>query len=69
MDTLVDNGGAMTVSDIVGKITDSTPQKVVYRLGQLFKAGKITKDTQNIKVGDTPARKVTFYTAVTTDAE
>jgi hypothetical protein len=64
MDTLTDNGGAMTVADIVGKITDSTPQKVVYRLGQLFKSGRITKETQTIKSDDAPARKVTFYTAV-----
>lgn len=61
-DVLSNSETAMTVPDIVAKIVDSTPQKVVYRLGKLFKDGKITKDTRSIKVEDSPARKVTFYT-------
>lgn len=61
-DVLSNSDSALTVPDIVAKIVDSTPQKVVYRLGKLFKDGKIAKDTKSIKVEGSPARKVTFYT-------
>jgi hypothetical protein len=61
-DVLAGSDAALTVPDIVAKIVDSTPQKVVYRLGKLFKDGKISKDVQNVKVDGSPARKVTFYT-------
>lgn len=60
-DVLTNANEALTVPDIVAKIVDSTPQKVVYRLGKLFKDGKIVKDTKSIKVEGSPARKVTFY--------
>ena len=62
MEVLRDADVPMTVADIVGKVIDSTPQKVVYRLGKLFKDNSITKETKSVKVGDNPARKVTFYT-------
>jgi hypothetical protein len=62
MEVLRDADAPMTVADIVGKVIDSTPQKVVYRLGKLFKDNSITKETKSVKVGDNPARKVTFYT-------
>ena len=55
----------LTVADIVPKVTDATNQKVVYRLGQLFKNGIITKDTQTLKDDNTPARRVTYYSIVT----
>lgn len=64
LDVLNEATDPMTVSDIVAKIVDSTPQKIVYRLGQLFKSGKINKDTQTVKVDGSSARKVTFYTIV-----
>lgn len=54
----------MTVADIVDKVTDATPQKVVYRLGQLFKNGYIAKDTQTVKAEGAPSRRVTYYTAI-----
>ncbi len=60
MEVLRDADAPMTVADIVGKVIDSTPQKVVYRLGKLFKDNSITKETKSVKVGDNPARKVTF---------
>lgn len=62
MEVLRDADAPMTVADIVGKVIDSTPQKVVYRLGKLFKDNSITKETKSVKIGDNPARKVTFYT-------
>lgn len=62
MEVLRDADAPMTVADIVGKVIDSTPQKVVYRLGKLFKDNSISKETKSVKVGDSPARKVTFYT-------
>lgn len=64
LDVLSEATNPMMVSDIVAKIVDSTPQKVVYRLGQLFKNGKINKSTQTIKVDGASARKVTLYTVV-----
>lgn len=63
-DVLAESTDALTVPDIVAKIVDSTPQKVVYRLGRLFKDGKINKDTQSVKVEGSPARRVTFYSIV-----
>lgn len=62
MDTLANSPCALSVSDIVSKITDSTPQKVVYRLGTLFKAEKIVKDTQTVKTEDGHTRRITYYT-------
>ena len=64
MEVLRDADAPMTVADIVGKVIDSTPQKVVYRLGKLFKDNSITKETKSVKVEGSPARKVTFYSAV-----
>ena len=64
IDVLRDADAPMTVADIVGKIIDSTPQKVVYRLGKLFKDNSITKETKSVKVEGNPARKVTFYSIV-----
>lgn len=64
LEVLRDADAPMTVADIVGKVIDSTPQKVVYRLGKLFKSDAITKETKSVKVGDGPARKVTFYSVV-----
>ena len=70
IDTLANADTALSVADIVGKITDGTPQKIVYRLGTLFKAGRITKDTRTIKTEGAPARRVTYYAlAVDTDVE
>lgn len=69
MDALAGADCALSVADIVGKITDSTPQKVVYRLGKLFKAGKITKDTQTVKFEDAPARRVTYYAIAPDNAD
>lgn len=64
MEVLRDANAPMTVADIVGKVIDSTPQKVVYRLGKLFKDNSITKETKSVKVDGSPARKVTFYSAI-----
>lgn len=64
VDVLKESTAALSVSDIVAKIVDSTPQKVVYRLGKLFKDGRIVKNTQSIKVDGSSARKVTFYSVV-----
>lgn len=61
-DTLCGSETALSVADLMEKIPDSSTQKIVYRLGQLFKAGVITKETQTIKAGDASPRKVTFYT-------
>lgn len=61
MEVLKSAEAPMTVADIVGKVIDSTPQKVVYRLGKLFKSDAITKETKSIKVEGSPARRVTFY--------
>lgn len=61
-DAIAGSDTALTVPDIVAKVIDSTPQKVVYRLGKLFKDGKISKETQNVKVDGGTSRKVTFYT-------
>lgn len=51
----------MTIADLTNKIADATPQKIIYRLGQLFKNGYVAKDTQVIKT-DNSSRKVTYYT-------
>lgn len=51
----------MTIADLTNKITDATPQKIIYRLGQLFKNGYVAKDTKVIKT-DNSSRKVTYYT-------
>jgi len=64
VDVLKESTAALSVSDIVAKIVDSTPQKVVYRLGKLFKDGRIVKNTQNVKVDGSSARKVTFYSVI-----
>ena len=61
MDVLRGADAPMTVADIVGKVIDSTPQKVVYRLGKLFKDNSIAKETKSVKIEGSPARKVTFY--------
>lgn len=60
---IADADAPVTVSDIVPKVVDATPQKVVYRLGQLYKDGKINKETKNIKTEDI-TRKVTYYSAI-----
>lgn len=61
MEVLSDSDSALTVPDIVAKVVDSTPQKIVWRLGKLFKDGKINKDTQTVKLEGSPSRRVTFY--------
>ena len=60
MDVLGKAVDPMSVADIVDHVEGASNQKVVYRLGQLFKDGKITKDTQSIK-DDAGSRKVTYY--------
>lgn len=61
MEVLSGSDSALTVPDIVAKVVDSTPQKIVWRLGKLFKDGKINKDTQTVKLEGSPSRRVTFY--------
>lgn len=63
MQILTDADAPMSVSDLVGKIEGATAQKVVYRLGKLFKNDYISKETQTVKVDDSN-RRVTFYSAV-----
>lgn len=60
IETLGETSTAMCVADLTGKIIDATPQKLVYRLGQLFKNGTIVKETQTIKT-DSGSRKITYY--------
>lgn len=60
IETLGETSTAMCVADLAGKIIDATPQKLVYRLGQLFKNGTIVKETQTIKT-DSGSRKITYY--------
>lgn len=64
MEVLSGSDSALTVPDIVAKVVDSTPQKIVWRLGKLFKDGKINKDTQTVKLEGSPSRRVTFYSIV-----
>lgn len=63
MRILTDADQPMSVSDITSKIEGATAQKVVYRLGKLFKNDAITKDTQTIKT-DKGNKRITFYSAV-----
>ena len=58
--TLHDTDAPLCIADLTGKIIDATPQKLVYRLGRLYKDGTINKETQVIKTDD-GSRKVTYY--------
>ena len=58
----------MSVADITAKIDGATAQKVVYRLGKLFKSDAITKETQTVKT-DNGSKRVTFYCAAPRMAE
>lgn len=58
--TLHDTDAPLCIADLTGKIIDATPQKLVYRLGRLYKDGTIDKETQVIKTDD-GSRKVTYY--------
>lgn len=58
--TLHDTDTPLCITDLTSKIIDATPQKIVYRLGKLFKDGTIVKDTQTVKT-DNGSRKVTYY--------
>lgn len=68
-EVLGDASEAMTIPDIVSKIVDATPQKVTYRLSKLYDAGKITKETQTVKMDGSPARRMTFYAMVKPESE
>ena len=63
MQVLTDADQPLSVSDIANKIDGATAQKVVYRLGKLFKNDAITKDTQTIKT-DNGNKRITFYSVV-----
>lgn len=63
MAVLTDSTDAMSVADIVGKIEGATAQKVVYRLGKMFKNDMITKSTETVKT-EKGNRRVTFYRPV-----
>lgn len=63
MQILSDADAPMSVSDITAKIDGASTQKIVYRLGVLFKNDEINKTVENVKT-DNGNRRTTFYQAV-----
>jgi len=56
----------MSINDIADKIGESiiTPQKIVYRLVKMYKAGNIEKEVRTVKNEGETARKITYYKLV-----
>lgn len=69
VNTLSESDKPLNVLDIVEKIVDSTPQKIIYRLGELFNSGRINKTVQTIKLEDNTSRRVTYYTLIPEEQE
>ena len=63
MQILIDADAPMSVADIATKIDGASAQKIVYRLGVLFKNDEISKTVENVKT-DKGNRRTTFYQAV-----
>ena len=52
LEQLAINSDEMSVLDLVSNIPESTPQKIIYRLGTLFKEGRITKTNYTTPEGN-----------------
>ena len=63
MQILTDADAPMSVADIAAKIDGASAQKIVYRLGVLFKNDEISKTVENVKT-DKGNRRTTFYQVV-----